>query len=99
MTIKKNTLKDLAHSLDNASGGVNLATITMDDISANLLHVAEDMDNVKEGTDLRIYFREWHREIRILAKLMYHTSEELNKSNEEVSEISEQIFDQVVREK
>ena len=97
MTNKKMNLQDLAHGLDNAAGAISLVTETMEDISVNLSHVMEDMDNVSAEEDLRIYFRQWQREIRILAKLMNHTSNELNAGNEEVKSLSNQIFDEVVR--
>lgn len=97
MTTNKTNLQELAHKLDNSIGKTRSATETVDDISTELLQLVDEMNNLQNEENLRIYHRDWHRHLRILAKLLYHASNDLVEGTKESHAVSEVMFDEIVK--
>lgn len=97
MATNKTNLQKLAHQLDGSLGSIGVAVKTVDDITTELLHLSEEMDNLSDDENLKIYQQEWNRKLRILSKLMYHASTDLVAGNEKAREVSENMFDVIHR--
>lgn len=103
MTEKQFNLMDAALELESHAGSISLRVETLDDISTNLKHLQADMDKaVYRGTQA-ISYEENHREVRILAELMYWTMHELIQNQEELKAqvealVSEAKKDQTIKE-
>lgn len=97
MATNKTNLQKLAHELDGSLGSIGVANETLADISTELLHVVEEMEELSNEKDLRIYHEQWRRNLRILSKLMYHASTDLIAGNEKAREVSEDMFNEIHR--
>lgn len=97
MTKEKMDLAELAHQIDNASGELNCRVEVLADIKTNLMQMVDDMNNMDEPENLRIYFMEWHRELRILSQLMFHTMRETEETQQNIKRVSEDLFEGIVR--
>lgn len=97
MTKEKTDLAGLAHELDNASGELSCRVEVLADIKTNLMQMMDDMNNMDKPENLRIHFMEWHRELRILSQLMFHTMRETEETQEKIKYLSEGFFEEIVR--
>lgn len=90
-------LLNLALELDNASGGLEIEYSVLDDIKTNFLLLVEDMNNSDQAKKLdnpealKLRFSEWHRELRILSQLMYHSMEFAKDHKKDIRYLSEGI--------
>lgn len=92
------SMLDLALGLDENLGSVGLRVEVLEDISVKMKNLQENMDqSVYNGTE-KITFANHHREVRVLAELMYYTMNELTKNYEETSVVSESITDKAKAE-
>ena len=88
-------MKQTAFDLESVVNSISLRVETLDDISTNLKHLQRSMDQaVFNGTE-SIAFPEHHREVRILAELMYYTVNELVKNHAEAEELSGDLLSKV----
>lgn len=88
-------MRKTAFDLEGVVTSISLRTETLDDISTNLKHLQGSMDQaVFNGTE-NISFPEHHREVRILAELMYYTVNELVKNHAEAEELSKDLLSKV----
>lgn len=92
------TIMDLVFKLESEIASVNLKVITLNDIRTLMGRLRDDMDNVNEK-EIRIYFMDYHRSIRVLDELIWHTVNDLNKANEKLYELHQYLFDKVVKGK
>lgn len=92
------SMLDLALGLDENVGSVGLRVEVLEDIAVKMKHLQGKMDqSVYDGTE-KITFADHHREVRVLAELMYYTMNELTKDYEETSAVSESITDKAKAE-
>ena len=88
-------MKKTAFDLEGVISSISLRLETLDDISTNLKHLQGDMDQaVFDGIE-KFSFPEHHREVRILAELMYFTVNELAKNHAEAEELSKDLLSKV----
>ncbi|WP_203332626.1 hypothetical protein [Planococcus beigongshangi] len=81
-----------ALDLDGNMGSINLRVEVLQDISVKMKHLQEDMDqSVHEGNQ-KFTFTEHHREVRILAELLFYTVNELTKNNKEARTTADSII-------
>lgn len=88
-------MKQTAFDLEGVISSISLRVETLDDISTNLKHLQGAMDQaVFDGIE-KFSFPEHHREVRILAELMYYTVNELVKNHAEAEELSKDLLSKV----
>ena len=87
------SMLDLALDLDSNLGSIGLRVEVLEDIAVQIKHLQAAMDkSVQDGIE-KIAYAEHHREVRVLAELMYYTMNELVQNNEETRAVSESITD------
>lgn len=91
-------LKAVAIDLDDLKGSVNMAKITLNDISELVAKLRIDMDEASEE-NIRIAFLDFHRQIRVLDGLTRLTVEEFSKDAKQLSALSGEIYEAAFEEK
>ncbi|WP_110934161.1 hypothetical protein [Paenibacillus bouchesdurhonensis] len=94
----KNQIQEIAFELDNTANFIEAAVETLSDIDTEFGHLREDMDNAVFRGDQQIYYREHHRQVRLLSHLMRHVLGELRGSSEKASELTQTLFKTVKEE-
>lgn len=98
----KKSLSKLVYDLDDELGNIGLRRNTLVDIEEMFSMLVTDMDNKVHRGEEKIYFDEWHRELRVLSELMNYTMKAFNKHCESADEIADEInnsiFEEVVRQ-
>ena len=70
-------LKDLTFELDNATSDIERHVETLNDLNIKLGHLRDSMDSAVYKGDGGLYYREHHREVRILNDLMSYVMKDL----------------------
>lgn len=91
-----NDIRDLACDLDSAAGSLNCQVKTMMDIREELAHLAEDADNAPE-LDIRFYWPEFQRKIRLLDTLMKYNTDALVEDAQNIRYLKEGLFEKLVQ--
>ncbi len=94
------TLRNLTYDFEFQLGGVYSNAITLNDVRTMIGHLRKDMDEVNEKNlkDIHLYFREFHRTVRVLDVLTYHAVKELNETHEELLGTWSALFEKVVKQ-
>lgn len=85
-------LKKLVHEMDYILGSINCRKGSLDDIQENFMLLISDMNDKVHVGEEKFYFREWHRELRILSELMYYNMKELEEYFKKAEDISKDLF-------
>ena len=93
MTVEKTELFGLAFELDSAAGDIGTDFVVLEDIKENFLQLVEDMNNLEESENLETHFDGWHRELRILSQLMYHSVKEFKEHKDNIRYLSEGVVE------
>lgn len=93
--MKKQLVRDFVQNLDSEVGSINLSVITLEDIDSLLGRLRIKMDNFDEE-ELRLYFREFHLEVRVLDELVRNVVKELKRDYYKVNEIKDNLFEHIV---
>ncbi|MNJ63777.1 hypothetical protein D3C77_597000 [compost metagenome] len=94
----KNHLQEIASKLDNTTNIIEAYVETLSDIEIEFGHLREGMDTAVFRGDQQFYYREHHRQVRILSHLMRHVLDELRGSSEKASELTQTLFETVREE-
>ncbi|MEC1723919.1 hypothetical protein P9E34_04055 [Schinkia azotoformans] len=90
-------LKNLSHELDHQLSGVACSVETLSDIETLLGFTKQKMDDAAHKGEEKFYFHYVHREVRVLQNLLFHTLRELNENYKKARDISDEIFNKVVK--
>lgn len=85
----------LAFDLNSNVGSLGVRVSVLDDVATKLKHLQDDMEESAHRGIEKFSFPEHHREVRVLAELMYWTMNELIKNQEETRAISEALVSEV----
>lgn len=88
---------EAVQEMNSVVGGINLRAGMLDDISAKLYMLMDDMDNAVHKGQEMAYYREHHQEIRILAPLMHYVMKDFLKEAEDIVSIGELLHDSIVK--
>lgn len=91
------TLRKLVYDLDNEVLKITCSLETFDDLHTTLNHLRQEMDEKGQGNAM-LYFQEWSRTIRIADELMRHSLKDLSAAYGKITNISEVLFQRVVKE-
>lgn len=94
-----NSVRDMAFKMDYTVGGIGCHVDILEDIHTNFTITVQGMDGAVERGEEMIYYREHHRELRILSELMYYAMAELEKEYEQIHKLKEDFFEKVVKKK
>ncbi|MEK5100934.1 hypothetical protein MKX83_02925 [Cytobacillus sp. FSL M8-0252] len=96
--MENKTVRNLVHDLDFELGEIGLRSSVLDDIQTLMYQLVTDMnDKVHLGQE-RHYFREWHRELRVLSELLHYTVNDLKEEYESTRKVYGTIFEKVVKQ-
>ncbi|GIP60583.1 hypothetical protein [Paenibacillus woosongensis] len=94
----KKQIQDIAFDLDNTVTVIEGCVDTLADIEVEFGHLREGMDNAFDKGDEMHYYREHHRQVRVLSTLMIHVMEELKHSSGKAAELTQTLFKTVRKE-
>lgn len=86
-----------AFDLDTGVSAIKCTTVHLNDIKVELMRLRESMDAAVLKKEEHFRFEEHYRKVRILSELMFYVSNELNEEIEKVEEISDKIFESVIK--
>lgn len=92
-------LRELAFELDNEVGQIKGYTETLIDVETMLGRLNDKMFEAEMKGDAVAYYRDHHREIRILWHVMRQLKSELTESVIEFDKINTELFDTFVKNK
>lgn len=95
----KQTLKDLTHELGHDVSAMLPTVKSLVDVEIVLAQLTDDMDGViYRGEECAGYYREHHRMINVLWRLIRYTVHDLAEEYEKIERSNEKIFNMIVRE-
>lgn len=87
-----NQIEQIAFELEDAVNSISLRVETLENISINFKHLQGDMDQAVFDGRQQFAYDEHHREVHLLAELMYYTMNELKESHKRAKQYSEELL-------
>lgn len=91
----KKKLEELTFEMDGVIGSIELKVESLSDVEIALSQLRTSMDNAVHRGEERLYYREHHRTVRMLADLMYYLMKDLIPATEKAHELNLSIFEAV----
>jgi hypothetical protein len=85
--------------MDSAIGSVNSRVEILHDVEIRLGFLRQEMDSVQLKGEQKLYYREHHREVRVLSELLYYLMKDLIDASEKTYNLNLSIFDNVIKNK
>jgi hypothetical protein len=92
-------LKSLVFEMDSAMGSVSSRVGILHDVEVRMGYLREDMDTAEHKGEQRLYYRDHHREVRVLSELLYYLTKDLIAASETAYNLHLSIFANVVKDK
>lgn len=80
-TLKMEALQNVVFEIGNIIGSIGVRVEYLHDVEVKLGHLREDMDSAAMKGEERYYYREHHREVRMLSELMRYLLTDLNEAS------------------
>jgi len=97
MQEENQTLREVVCELDGIQGGINARLFTLEHIKNSFLNLDEDMTNITDPTDMKIFFNEARETVHLLSHLMRYTVLDLVDDVAKLREIKETQWNIVIR--